>query len=67
VEGRDPAAYARVIGRLLADPDRLRRLGTGALAHAAGFGWDETVDRLREVYADAARQLRSAGANSSRS
>ncbi|GAA2372462.1 D-inositol-3-phosphate glycosyltransferase [Dactylosporangium salmoneum] len=64
VEGRDPAAYARAIGRLVADPDRLRRLSAGALAHAAGFGWDETVDRLREVYADAVGQLRSAGASS---
>ena len=54
VDGHDPAAYARVLGDLVA-ARLLRALGEGALAHASRFGWDQAVDRLTEVYADAVR------------
>lgn len=53
VDGHDPAAYARVIGDLLAAPDRLRIMSHAALRHATGFGWGGTVDRLLDVYAQA--------------
>ncbi|WP_440087165.1 D-inositol-3-phosphate glycosyltransferase [Streptosporangium sp. LJ11] len=53
VDGHDPAAYARVLGDLVAAPRLLRALGAGALAHASRFGWDRAVGRLTEVYADA--------------
>ncbi|GAA4193471.1 D-inositol-3-phosphate glycosyltransferase [Streptosporangium oxazolinicum] len=55
VDGHDPAAYARVLGDLVAAPRLLRALGEGALAHASRFGWDQAVDRLTEVYADVAQ------------
>ncbi|MEU4404790.1 D-inositol-3-phosphate glycosyltransferase [Streptosporangium sp. NPDC023963] len=55
VDGHDPAAYARVLGDLVAAPRLLRALGAGALAHASRFGWDQAVGRLTEVYAGAAQ------------
>ncbi len=53
VEGHEPAAWARVLGELIASPGRLAQLSRGALAHASGFGWPKTADRLIGVYTDA--------------
>jgi D-inositol-3-phosphate glycosyltransferase len=53
VDGHDPARWARVIADLLDDEPTRRRLGSGAVRHAAAFSWDATVDRLLEVYAGA--------------
>jgi D-inositol-3-phosphate glycosyltransferase len=53
VDGHDPAAYARVLRDLVADPDLRERLSRGAVAHASRFGWNGTVDRLMAVYAGA--------------
>jgi D-inositol-3-phosphate glycosyltransferase len=53
VDGHDPARYAEVLASLLADAGLRRSLSTGAVAHAAGFGWDRTVDGVMQVYADA--------------
>jgi D-inositol-3-phosphate glycosyltransferase len=61
VDGHDPAQYAQVVTELIAAPDRLRALGAGALAHSAGFGWGEAVDRLREIYAEAATESVTGG------
>ena len=47
----EPGDYAAAIHRLVDDPGYHERLSTGALRHARGFGWDDTVDRLLEVYA----------------
>jgi D-inositol-3-phosphate glycosyltransferase len=58
VEGHDPAAWARVVGELIASPRRLARLSRGALAHASGFGWPKTADRLIGVYTDAMNSVR---------
>jgi D-inositol-3-phosphate glycosyltransferase len=55
VDGHDPVHYADVITGFLADVDQRRSLSTGAVAHAAGFGWDRTVEGVIEVYADALR------------
>ncbi|HET7304688.1 MAG TPA: D-inositol-3-phosphate glycosyltransferase [Segeticoccus sp.] len=52
VDGHDPVHWGRVLDGLLADDVRRRRLGERAVAHAAGFGWDATTDRLLEVYAE---------------
>jgi D-inositol-3-phosphate glycosyltransferase len=51
VDSRDPAAYARVVRDLAAQPARLARLAQGARAHASRFGWNATVDRLLNLYA----------------
>lgn len=50
VQSHDPADYARVIGELLGAPRLLRRLASGARAHACGFGWSRTVDALLRLY-----------------
>ena len=43
---RDFAALATALCR---DPDRIRRLGAAAEAHAAGLSWDAIVDRFLEL------------------
>ena len=53
VEGHDPDAWARVLAGLASSPARLAELSRGALAHASGFGWPATADRLIEVYTGA--------------
>jgi D-inositol-3-phosphate glycosyltransferase len=53
VDGHDPLRYARVLDRLIAAPRRLAELSRGALAHASGFGWARTADRLISVYTGA--------------
>jgi D-inositol-3-phosphate glycosyltransferase len=53
VDGHDPAAWARVLSDLVSVPRRLAELSRGALAHASGFGWPATADRLIEVYTGA--------------
>mgnify|MGYP001007350736 CR=1 FL=1 len=56
VEGHDPVRWADEIGALLADRPRRAELARAGVTHAAGLGWDSTVDRLEEVY----RQARDA-------
>lgn len=56
VAGHEPVRWADEIGALLADAPRRAQLAEAGVAHAAGLGWDSTVDRLDEVY----RQAREA-------
>jgi D-inositol-3-phosphate glycosyltransferase len=51
VESHAPDDYARVIGDLLANDDRRRALGRGAITHASGFSWSATASDMVEVYA----------------
>ena len=53
VDGHEPALYADVLTKLISDAELRRSLATGAIAHAAGFDWDRTVDGVIDVYADA--------------
>ncbi|BDG03913.1 glycosyltransferase family 4 protein [Anaeromyxobacter oryzae] len=54
----DPAALARGISELLADPGRARRMGAAGRARVvARFGWDRAAARMLEVM----RPRRSAG------
>jgi D-inositol-3-phosphate glycosyltransferase len=53
VDGHDPQTWARVLAELASSPPRLAELSRGALAHASGFGWAATADRLIEVYTGA--------------
>ena len=53
VDGHDPAVWAAVLRDLVFSPARLAVLSRGALAHASGFGWPVTADRLIEVYTGA--------------
>ena len=52
-----------MLAGLASSPARLAELSRGALAHASGFGWAATADRLIEVYTGAmASAMASAGA-----
>ena len=53
VDGHDPEAWAAVLRDLVVSPARLAELSRGALAHASGFGWPATADRLIDVYTGA--------------
>jgi D-inositol-3-phosphate glycosyltransferase len=53
VQGHDPVVWAGVLGDLLDDPRHRESLSRNGVRHAAGFGWEATVDRLIEVYAAA--------------
>ena len=53
VDGHDPEEWARVLADLASSPSRRAELSRGAVAHASGFGWPATADRLLEVYTGA--------------
>jgi D-inositol-3-phosphate glycosyltransferase len=53
VDGHDPADWARVLGRLLAEPARRADLARGAVEHAHAFSWDTTAAGLLSVYRSA--------------
>jgi len=44
--------FARAIGSLIRDPQRLERLSAGALARADQLSWDRKVDQIAAVYED---------------
>jgi glycosyltransferase involved in cell wall biosynthesis len=47
----DPAALARAIGSLLADPDRRREMGQAGRARALRlFDWDRTAEQFEQLY-----------------
>ena len=50
VPGHDPARWAVALDVLLADPARRAAMGRGAVAHAAGFGWDRTAAAVLAEY-----------------
>jgi D-inositol-3-phosphate glycosyltransferase len=66
VDGHDPEEWARVLAGLASSPVRLAELSRGALAHASGFGWPATADRLIEVYTGAMASMGSPVADSVR-
>ncbi len=54
VPAQDPAALARAIARLAADPGLRARLGAAARAHCAKhFGYEAMLDRMEAVFRDA--------------
>ncbi len=50
IDGHDPRDYAKAVRDVIGAPARQAALAQGAVAHAAAFGWDATVDRVLEVY-----------------
>lgn len=62
VDGHEDGPWADALARVLgADPAERERRRRAGVEHARGFGWEVTVDRLLEVYAEAVR--RHAGAS----
>jgi D-inositol-3-phosphate glycosyltransferase len=64
VDGHDPSVWACVLRDLVLSPRWLASLSRGAVAHASGFGWGATADRLIEVYTGAMASAGSAGSGS---
>jgi len=64
VDGHDPEVWASVLRDLVLSPRWLASLSRGALAHASGFGWPATADRLIEVYTGAMASASSVAAAS---
>jgi D-inositol-3-phosphate glycosyltransferase len=62
VDGHHPREWARVIGGLLDDGAGRRAMQAAAVRHAAGFGWDATVEDTLEVYAAAMHDHRRSDA-----
>ncbi|MFC3687137.1 D-inositol-3-phosphate glycosyltransferase [Aquipuribacter hungaricus] len=54
VPGHDPGRWAVELDVLLADPGRRAAMGRSAVAHASGFGWDRTAQRVLREYDRAA-------------
>lgn len=52
IDGRDPAAYAHQVGRILDDPCVAVMMGRAASAGAQRYSWSITAARLRRLYAD---------------
>jgi D-inositol-3-phosphate glycosyltransferase len=50
IDGHDPRDYATAVRAVVDSPARRAALAQGAVAQAAAFGWDATVDRVLEVY-----------------
>jgi D-inositol-3-phosphate glycosyltransferase len=50
VPGHDPQRWARVLGDLLAAPERMAALRDGAVRHAAAFGWSRTARETLDTY-----------------
>jgi len=61
IDGHEPADYAKAIGQIVANPTLRQGLGRRGVAHAAGFGWDATADRMLDVYLDALEEHASLG------
>jgi phosphatidylinositol alpha-1,6-mannosyltransferase len=49
VDPSDPAAVAATIRELLADPDRLRRMGAAARRHAEAHAWPKVAERVSGI------------------
>ena len=64
VDGHDPSVWASVLRDLVVSPRWLASLSWGAVAHASGFGWPATADRLIEVYTGAMASAGSVDAGS---
>jgi D-inositol-3-phosphate glycosyltransferase len=56
VDGHEPHTWAHVLGGLLDDPARREAMGRAAVAQAARFGWEATVDHTLQAYGGARAQ-----------
>ncbi|MFF8470939.1 D-inositol-3-phosphate glycosyltransferase [Streptomyces griseus] len=50
VQGHEPEAYARALGRFADAPELVERMGAAAAAHAQSFGWDTAASATADVY-----------------
>jgi len=60
LDTHDPGAWAHAIGRVLLDDGLRARLAAGARARAGAFSWEDTAERILDVYERARASLRQA-------
>lgn len=58
LDAGDPKAWIAALEAALEQPGWLQELRTKALERAAGFSWESTAARTREVYVEARRRFR---------
>lgn len=58
ISGDDPQVWATAIAELLADTERLERMGQASRDHALASSWASSADRLIEAYSVACRNRR---------
>lgn len=59
VDTHEPGDWARVLRRVLRDPDLHLDLSGGALEHARAFGWERAAEATLAAYESAQRMLRT--------
>jgi D-inositol-3-phosphate glycosyltransferase len=50
IDGHSPSAFAAAIDKILSSPDDHSMMRSNAQANAQKFSWEQTVDRLLELY-----------------
>jgi glycosyltransferase involved in cell wall biosynthesis len=58
LDAQDSRAWAELLNRVAAEPDRFQNLRSEALVRAAEFTWANTARRTRAVYDEALRRFR---------
>lgn len=58
VDGHEIATWTSALESMLADPDRLARMGAASVAHAQKFSWSATADQLLDSYSRASQSYR---------
>ena len=59
IDGHDEKVWAKEILRVTSDENLQSRLAVGAIDHASHFGWEDTTDKLIEVYNEAVASARA--------
>jgi len=59
IDGHDEKVWAKEILRVTSDENLQSRLAAGAIDHASHFGWEDTTDKLIEVYNEAIASSRA--------
>jgi len=59
IDGHDEKVWAKEILRVTSDENLQSRLAAGAIDHASHFGWEDTTDKLIEVYNEAVASARA--------
>jgi len=59
IDGHDEKVWAKEILRVTSDENLQSQLAAGAIDHASHFGWEDTTDKLIEVYNEAIASSRA--------
>ena len=59
IDGHRSEDWAKVLGDLMIEPGRRRKLGAGAVEHARGYSWSRTASGLLAVYREAMSEQRA--------